>query len=124
MNNFFRIFLFTLIIGIQFGFAQTSSESLWSNVDEAQIVTIGERHIVPQLYRTIKLDFEEMQNFLLEAPLEFSYETRSKLVVLYLPMPDGSQQRFSIVESPIMAPELAAKYPEIRTYMGKGIDDP
>jgi len=124
MNNFFRILLFTLILAIQVGFAQTSSESLWNNVDEAQIVTVGERHIVPQLYRTIKLDFNGMKNFLSEAPLEFSDETRSKLVVLYLPMPDGSQQRFSIVESPIMAPELASKYPEIRTYIGKGIDDP
>ncbi|MBE0550991.1 MAG: hypothetical protein IH619_01245, partial [Ignavibacterium sp.] len=124
MNNFFRILLFTLIVAIQVGFAQTSSESLWNSVDEAQIVTVGERHIVPQLYRTIKLDVNGMKNFLSEAPLEFSDETRSKLVVLYLPMPDGSQQRFSIVESPIMAPELASKYPEIRTYMGKGIDDP
>ena len=124
MDNFFRILLFTLLIAFQFGFAQTSSESLWSNVDEAQIVMLGERHIVPQLYRTIKLDINGMKNFLSEAPLEFSDETRSKLAVLYLPMPDGSHQRFSIVESPIMAPELSAKYPEIKTYMGKGIDDP
>lgn len=124
MDNFFRILLFTLLIAFQFGFAQTSSESLWSNVDEAQIVMLGERHIVPKLYRTIKLDINGMKNFLSEAPLEFSDETRLKLAVLYLPMPDGSHQRFSIVESPIMAPELSAKYPEIKTYMGKGIDDP
>ncbi len=41
-------------------------------MDEAQIVAIGERHIVPQLYRTIKLDVNGMKNFLSEAPLEFS----------------------------------------------------
>lgn len=124
MNNFFRLLLFSFLIILQIGIAQTSSEGLWSNVDEAQIVNVGERHILPQLYRTVKLDINGMKNFLLEAPLEFSDETKSKLVMLYLPMPDGSQQRFSIVESPIMASELAAKYPEIKTYMGKGIDDP
>lgn len=124
MDNFFRIILFTLLISFHFGFAQTSSESLWNNVDEAQIVTVGERHIVPQLYRTIKLDVNGMKNFLLEAPIEFSDETKSKIVILYLPMPDGSMQKFSIVESPIMVPVLAAKYPEIKTYLGKGIDDP
>jgi len=124
MNNFFRVLSLSLIITVQLVFAQTGSQNLWQDVDEAQITPIGQRYIIPQLYRTIQLDVAEMKNYLLVAPLEYSDETRSKIVVLYLPMPDGSNQRFSIVESPIMAPELAAKYPEITTYMGRGIDDP
>jgi hypothetical protein len=119
MNNFFKVLSFSFIITVQFVFAQTSSQSLWQDVDEAQITAIGQRYIIPQLYRTIQLDVAGMKNFLSEAPLEFSHAAISKLVVLYLPMPDGLLQRFSIVESPIMEPELAAKYPEIKTYLEK-----
>ncbi len=124
MSKFFRIIIFTFVLSIPLIFSQVNSQNLWQEVDESQIVLVGERYIIPQAYRTLKLNFEGIQNFLSEAPMEFNENTRSNLVILHLPMPDGSMQRFSIVESPIMAPELAVKYPEIKTYLGKGIDDP
>jgi hypothetical protein len=40
------------------------------------------------------------------------------------PLPDGTFQRFLIVEVPILGPKMAAEHPGIRTYAGQGIDDP
>jgi hypothetical protein len=43
--------------------------------------------------------------------------------ILSLPAPAGGFQRFSVAESPVMEPGLAAKHPDIKTYSGRGIDD-
>jgi hypothetical protein len=43
---------------------------------------------------------------------------------MVLPTPEGTFQRFTVVDAPVMEEGLAAAHPEIKTYSGKGIDDP
>jgi len=57
-------------------------------------------------------------------PSEAPSEVGTPSTLLELPHPDGGLERFRVIESPVMAPELAAKFPEIRTYRGQGVDDP
>ncbi len=101
---------------------QASPDGVWSHVDETEIQLRGQRLIVPDQYHTLGLDAETLAPILQSAPPEFS--PSSSPVILSLPLPDGSFSRFQIVSSPIMAPELAAKFPEIRTYAGRGLDQP
>src|SRR5690606_23877460 len=54
--------------------------------------------------------------------LEFTAAAGQPLIVA-LPAPDGGFERFALVESPVMAPELAAQFPDIRTFTGYGLDD-
>lgn len=108
--------------------AQTGAESvegLWRWTEESAIQRSSEpRQIVPQRYRTASLDLGLLSGLLADTPHENRVAVASSALELSLPRPDGSFERFRIVESPIMEPELAAKYPQIRTYLGQGIDDP
>ena len=52
-------------------------------------------------------------------------ETRpADAVTLALPYPDGTLHRFAITRVPVLAPALAARFPEIQTYAGRGLDEP
>lgn len=98
---------------------------LWTDVPEAGIArSASVRQIVPERYRTVRLDLTRFSDQMTRVPQEHSVSAHQSDVELALPMPDGSLARFSIAESPIMAPELAKKFPEIRTWVGQGIDDP
>ncbi|WP_422773536.1 M12 family metallo-peptidase [Plantactinospora sp. WMMC1484] len=72
------------------------------------------------------LDRAGLAAALARAPGERSGAARvgADALVVALPTPEGGFQRFALVDSPVMAPGLAARHPEIRTYAGRGLDDP
>ncbi|HRQ37915.1 MAG TPA: M12 family metallo-peptidase [Chloroflexota bacterium] len=104
--------------------AAPSPDSVWREVDEATLRSQAERILHPDRYRVMALDAAAMQLILAQAPLEFTEAAQNSQAVMYLPLPDGGYGRFRLVESPIMAPELAAKFPLMKTYAGRGLDDP
>ncbi|MDX2132327.1 MAG: M12 family metallo-peptidase [Planctomycetota bacterium] len=54
------------------------------------------------------------------APPEFS----GPGAVITLPLPDGGQTRVEAWDSPVMHADLAARYPQIRTFAVRGVDNP
>lgn len=101
---------------------EASGDELWSEVSEPRLVRADEAR--PARYRTLKLHNESLESIIAAAPMEESLEALSRQVIMSLPMPDGTFMRFQVEESPIMAPELAAKFPEIKTFIGRGVDEP
>lgn len=103
------------------------SQNIWTDIPEKAIPASKKavRHIVPRSYRTVRLDLTQIQPLLVAAPERFRPAGGPEQeIVLTLPLPDGSWGRFRITESPVMAPALQAKYPDIRCYTGAGLDDP
>ncbi|MFN3694427.1 MAG: reprolysin-like metallopeptidase, partial [Ignavibacterium sp.] len=121
--SFFGI---TVLLSFQLFFSSTifPQENLWTDKQETEIVVAGERVIIPQMYRTVALNRNLLTNLLNHAPMEVPNFISQETAEIELPMPDGVMQKFAFVESPVMSPELAAKFPEIKTYLAKGITDP
>lgn len=96
----------------------------WSEILEGDFELKGERKIVPSKYRIIKANFAELQKLLSSAPYENTDRAESFELEIELPLPDGGFSKFIVTEYSVMEKGLEAKFPDIKTYNVKGIDDP
>lgn len=101
-----------------------SDSPYWQDVNKESIVPKGERYILASAFRTIYLNKYEFFGVINNVPKEVDVNVRNSNSIFSFPMPNGQMSRFKVVESPVMEPELAAKFPEIKTYLGQCIDDP
>ena len=72
----------------------------------------------PTHYTTYRLD---------ETPLRIqmfglSTDPRSGMIIA-LPMPDGTFRNFRVWQAPMMPDELAAQFPDLKTFTGEAVDD-
>lgn len=96
---------------------------LWSEPRTTPAGTAA-RASVPATYRVVTLDAGKFHVLAGAAPRETDAPMRASEVIVPLPLPDGGVARYRIVDTPTMAPELAAMFPEIRTWAGENVDDP
>ncbi|MFK8028900.1 MAG: reprolysin-like metallopeptidase [Gammaproteobacteria bacterium] len=88
-----------------------SADGIWSQASEAQIATSGVRMISPNAYQTVRFDADRFRSLL-------GNQGR-----ISLPMADGRFVEFEMVDAPVMSKELAAKFPDIRTWSGSASDN-
>ncbi len=116
--------LLSLSLLFSFGIsAQSNNDKFWSPISESAINQSGKRQIVPNKYLAFQLNGNDLQTQLLTAPHESNVRINQSTCIITLPLPNGTLQKFKVVESPIMEDGLAAQFPNIKTYSIKGIDD-
>jgi uncharacterized protein (TIGR03437 family) len=101
-----------------------SEDDLWRMGEQSGSRSIATAEAGQKFYRAVSLNEAAQRKLLSSAPMELTKAATQTHVVMTLPMPDGTFARFSVEESPVMDPELGARFPEIRTYRGRGLDDP
>src|SRR3954454_21412015 len=106
--------------------AQARSD-LWDAVAGSLPPTSGgsPADIRPSAYRAFRLDQPALRDGLRAAPKAgLRSAAPSGSTTLTVPSPNGGFERFEVYEAPIMEAKLASLHPDIRTYAGRGIDDP
>lgn len=103
---------------------ERGEHQLWRPIGQAALgMPVETRRIASGRYHTSRLDHRKLLDLLAQVPLEQTDDAQKIEVVMELPWPDGSFKRFAIEESPIMEPELASQFSDLKTYRGHGLDD-
>jgi hypothetical protein len=128
-NSFdFRKLIFIFSTLLPFILSAQDQNNLWSPVSEKDR-KFSERSSlltdVPDLKKgkVLRLQVESMMAMAKTAKNEIG-NLRNETTIIELPLPDGTFQKFQIWESSLMEPELAAKYPEIQSYIIRALDNP
>jgi hypothetical protein len=99
-----------------------SPDSVWTRVAEDSF-EIDTLKLKPKAYAAFTLNASKLDEILRQTPKEFTTDASARTVILTLPLPSGDVGRFRVEESPIIEPKLAARYPWLKSYSAKGIDD-
>ncbi len=118
----FKLLIVTLLMMTQVTFSQNKS-SVWNaTTKNNNMVALDARMQLPE-NKLFNLNLLSLKTNLNNAPARRA-NAKDSNIVLSIPNADGVLERFSIYENPTMDPALAARFPEIKSYIGIGIDNP
>ncbi|MEO8259432.1 MAG: reprolysin-like metallopeptidase [Acidobacteriota bacterium] len=100
-----------------------SSDGIWETPDAGAVPAATRLPAGAGRGVVVRLNKGILDQFLGRAPMEDTTNRPEDQVIISLPLPDGRFSRFRVEESPMLAPELQAAFPDIRTYRVAGLDD-
>ncbi|WP_234859529.1 reprolysin-like metallopeptidase [Aquimarina aquimarini] len=97
---------------------------LWSPASPAKTQAKSKelRKSTPTQYQLFNLNTKELTSILENTPSRG--QQKSAGIIMELPTNDGILKRFRVLEASIFEKGLAKKFPNIRSFVGYGIDDP
>jgi chitodextrinase len=96
--------------------------SFWNSSSKGNKASLNTNLKLPEkdIY---ELNLVGLKRSLLNTPARSAVATNSTSI-LTLPIGNGQLEHFKVYENSILEPSLAAKYPEIKSYIGIGIENP
>ena len=120
-----RKILFSLIGGLLFLSVNAQERDFWTPVSETTIAkNVFQNRYKPSSYRLFHLREASLAASLFTAPSEKNVAPSASLFIITVPNAEGQLEKFRVVEAPVMDPQLAARYPGIKSYAGQGIENP
>lgn len=117
----YKLLSVALLVITSFSFAQQKG-SFWKQSTKSNITVLDSRLQLPQK-NLLELDVNALKASLTNTPKR---NATGKITApsVSIPNENGEFERFSVYENSNMDPVLAAQYPDIKSYIGIGIDNP
>ncbi|PTT68310.1 MULTISPECIES: reprolysin-like metallopeptidase [unclassified Chryseobacterium] len=112
-----------LVIGMLasgISFAQT--DRIWSETSGKSATEIFENKLTINNPKIYSLDINGLKNALAKAPKRLAAGEKSEIIISF-PNSEGKMENFKVRENSNFDPQLAAKYPDIKSYIGEGLGD-
>lgn len=117
------MFLRFIILGFLIGNTTFIHAQSWQMTDPSSVEFTGIKDIEPLIGTVFTINDTEMRNLLWTAEKEIDRNVNESQVIINVGLPNGDTELFKIVQYDMMEVELAAKYPDIRTFYGVSIYD-
>ncbi|KUJ50781.1 reprolysin-like metallopeptidase [Chryseobacterium sp. JAH] len=98
-----------------FAILSFGQQNYWTKLTRNTSNELRPRWTTPKVFSLYQLDLERIKIDLKIAPKRFSGDEN---LVIKFPDADGNVRNYIVQEASVMEPELQAKFPEIRTYIG------
>ncbi len=105
-----------------FVFSAFAQNSTWKKIENGiGSKKISKLHLENSNVHLFELNSELLKKDIKATPLR-GFSKKQSTNIISVPGQDGKLERFKLYEAPVFSPELAAKYPEIKSYLGVSLD--
>ena len=117
-----KLLIVILFAATSITFAQNKS-GLWNAISKkSNMVALDSKMQLPE-NKLFELNLTSLKSSLNNAPSRFA-NTKQSSTILSIPNAEGVLEKYTVFENSNLDPALAAKFPEIKSYVGIGIDNP
>jgi len=116
-----QLLTIALLAICSFSFSQ-NGKALWKNASKKSDAVVFEDKMRVSNPRVLELDVTLLKQKLANAPTRFASQKAG--VTVSFPNAEGNQENFTVQEFSNMDPALAARYPEIKSYVGRSVENP
>ena len=124
-NHYPKLFFSVLLSVFFFSLNAQVKDNIWSttNTKDLKKEDIAFKKSTPKYSTLLNVDIDKLNLQLANAPQRQS-SNKHQGVVLQFPNESGKLQSYLVQEASVMELELQEQFPEIRAYVGRGIDNP
>jgi hypothetical protein len=101
---------------------KAQDKNFWTAVSESSV----SKNLFANRYKPTAYKLFQLNEISLKADIasRTNASNAGAVFTLTIPNAEGMPERYKVSEHSVMDPQLAARYPEIRSYAGQGIDEP